>query len=424
MPAQEIELEGHIIDSLILPKVFDTIMDFGGEFEVTEFRIGKMKTDPSYAKILVKGKDKKHLDSILGELYKTGARIPSAENAELMAAPKDLVFPDNFYSTTNHPTYILVEGEWIAVEGIIMDKVIVLNKENKTAFTKAFSEVKAGDLIVVGNKGIKVEPPERPRSYSVFEFMRSSVSSEKPSKFLASKIAENIIELKSSGKKIAVVAGPAVVHTGAQDYLAELIRSGYISVLLAGNALAVHDIEHALFGTSLGIDAKTGRTVEAGHRNHLYAINEVMKAGSIKALVESEKLKRGIMYECIKNNVPFVLAGSIRDDGPIPEVIRDIVEAQKAMKQSLKGVELVLMLSTMLHSIAIGNMLPSYTKTICIDINPATVIKLTDRGSAQALGIVSDVGVFLPVLARELRKKAELKAKQEEKPKEELKEAR
>jgi len=424
MPVQEIELEGHIIDSLILPKVFDTIMDFGGDFEVTEFRIGKMKTEQSYAKILVKGKDKKHLDSILGELYKIGARIPVTENAEFAQAPKDGVLPNNFYSTTNHPTYIMVEGEWVPVNDVIMDKVIVFNKENKTAFPKAFSEVKAGDLIVVGNKGIKVEPPERPRTYSVFEFMRSSVSSEKPSKFLASKIAESIVELKSAGKKIAVVAGPAVVHTGGQDYLADMIKYGYVNVLLAGNALAVHDIEYALYGTSLGVDARTGRTVVAGHRNHLYAINEVMNAGSIKALVESGKLKKGIMYECIVNSIPFVLAGSIRDDGPLPEVTRDVVKAQKLMRENLKGVELVLMLSTMLHSIAVGNMLPSHTKTICIDINPATVIKLTDRGSAHALGIVSDVGVFLPVLVRELRKKSELKAKQEEKPKEEIKEAR
>lgn len=404
MEVKEIELKGHIIDSFILPTVFDTIMDLGGEFEVLQFEIGKHKTDPSYARILVKGKNRKHLDQILGELHKTGAAIPEVEHLEAQPAPADRVLPDNFYSTTNHPTYVLLDGEWVEVQGIEMDKTIVVDRTNKTAYCRPISEIRTGDLVVVGKKGIRVEPPERPRSYSVFEFMRSHVSSEKPTQSLVVQIAKEIADVKARGKKILAVSGPAVVHTGASEALAAMIREGFIDVLFAGNALAVHDVESQLYGTSLGLNLKTGRPAEGGHRNHLYAINEVLKAGSIKKLVEEGKIKKGVMYELIQKNIPFVLAGSIRDDGPLPEVITDIVKAQREMRNNLRDVELVLMLSTMLHSIAVGNMLPSHVKTVCVDINPATVTKLGDRGTAQALGIVTDVGIFLPMLSRELLK--------------------
>lgn len=404
MKVKEIELKGHIIDSLILPKVFDTIMDLGGDFDVMQFEIGKHKTDPSYARILVKGKDRKHLDEILGELHKVGATVPEIESVELGVAPKDRTLPRNFYSTTNHPTYVRIDDDWVEVEDIKMDSVIVVDKEEKRAYCRKINHVKEGDLIAVGKRGIRVEPPARPREYSVFEFMKSTVSSEKPTPTLVAQIAEEIKTTKADGKKVLVVSGPAVVHTGAGEALASMIRNGYVDVLFAGNALPVHDIESQLYGTSLGLNIKTGRPSEAGHRHHLYAINEVLLAGSIENLVKEGKLKGGIMYECIKNKVPFVLAGSIRDDGPLPEVITDAVEAQKEMREKIRGVGLVLMLSTMLHSIAVGNLLPSYVKTICVDINPATVTKLTDRGTAQALGIVTDVGVFLPMLARELKK--------------------
>ncbi len=395
---REIELKGHIIDSLTLPKVFDTIMDMGGDFDVLEFQIGKHKTDISYARILVKADTREKLDSILGELLKIGAKIPEIEEVELQPAPKDRTLPRNFYSTTNHPTYIRFQGEWIEVEDIEMDVAIVVDPQEKRAYAKPISEIKKGDLVVVGNRGVRVEPPERPRSYSVFEFMKSHVSSEKPIEYLIEQVAEAIKETKKKGKKILVVAGPAVVHTSAAKALADLIRHGYVDVFFAGNAVAVHDIESQLFGTSLGINLKTGRQAEGGHRHHLYAINEVMLAGSIENLIKQGKLKAGIMYELITNKIPFVLAGSIRDDGPLPEVITDVVEAQRAMRKLLKGVGLVLMLSSMLHSIAVGNLLPSHVKTICVDINPATVTKLTDRGTAQALGIVTDVGIFLPAL--------------------------
>lgn len=404
MEVKEIELKGHIIDSFILPKVFDIIMDNGGDFEVLQFNIGKHKTDPSYARILVKAGDRATLDLILGELHKIGARVPEIEEPELKPAPKDGAAPLGFYSTTNHPTYVYIGKEWIEVENIEMDCCIVVDRERKKAVCKPIREVKKGELIVVGKSGVRVEPLERPRSYSVFEFMKSTVSPEKPTRALIKKIAEEMVEIKKKGKKILFVCGPAIVHTGASEALAELIRLGFVDVLFAGNALAVHDLEFQLYGTSLGIDVKKVKPTEGGHRNHLYAINEVLLAGSIENLIKRGRVKAGIMYELIKNRIPFVLAGSIRDDGPLPEVITDVVEAQKAMRRYLKNVELVLMLATMLHSIAVGNLLPSKVKTICVDINPATVIKLTDRGTAQALGIVSDVGVFLPILAEELKK--------------------
>jgi lysine-ketoglutarate reductase/saccharopine dehydrogenase-like protein (TIGR00300 family) len=402
---REIELKGHIIDSFILPKVFDTIMDMGGDFEVLQFDIGKHKTDPSYARILVKAKTREQLDEILGELRKVGARVPEVEELKLKPAPKDRTLPDGFYSTTNHPTYVLLDGEWVEVEDIEMDTAIVVEPEKKRAYCKPIGEIKKGDLVVVGQSGIRIEPPERPRGFSVFEFMRSRVSSEKPAEPLIRQIAEAILEVKRSGKKVLAVVGPAVVHTSAAPALARMIREGYIDVLYAGNALAVHDIEAQLFGTSLGVNIKTGRPAEGGHRHHLYAINEVMKAGGIAELVKQGKLKAGIMYEVIKRGIPYVLAGSIRDDGPLPEVITDVLEAQREMRRHLRGVGLVLMMCTMLHSIAVGNILPSSVKTICVDINPATVTKLTDRGTAQALGVVTDIGVFLPMLAEELHRR-------------------
>uniref|UniRef100_UPI0025C45A8D ornithine cyclodeaminase n=1 Tax=Ferroglobus sp. TaxID=2614230 RepID=UPI0025C45A8D len=263
-------------------------------------------------------------------------------------------------------------------------------------------EVKKGDKIVVGEKGVKVVPPERPRKYSPFQFMGGSVSSERPTEEIIEIIAREIIELKKKGGKIAVVAGPAVNHTGAREALAAMIRDGYVDLLLSGNALAVHDIEASLFGTSLGMDLHTGRPVPGGNRHHLYTISKIIAVGGIKRAVELGIVKDGIMYECIKNNVPFILAGSIRDDGPLPEVITDVMKAKKAMKEALRGIDMVLMLATTLHSIAVGNLLPSTVKTICVDINPATVTKLMDRGTAQAIGVVTDVGLFLPKLYEKL----------------------
>jgi lysine-ketoglutarate reductase/saccharopine dehydrogenase-like protein (TIGR00300 family) len=287
------------------------------------------------------------------------------------------------------------------VEDIEMDCTIVV-RDDRARCTPLHQVVK-GDQIVLGQRGVRVVPPERPRTRSLFEFMGGAVSSERPSATLIRQIAVEMVHAKVQGKKIVVVAGPAVSHTGAAEALASIIRRGYVDALLAGNALAVHDIERDLYGTSLGLDIKTAELVSEGHKHHLYAISEVIRSGSITAAVRQGLVKSGVMYESVVNNVPFVLAGSIRDDGPLPEVITDTMAAQDAMRELLKDSDLVLMMATMLHSIAVGNMLPSYVKTICVDINPATVTKLIDRGTAQAIGIVTDVGTFLPALAAELK---------------------
>ncbi|MCP8305058.1 MAG: TIGR00300 family protein [archaeon] len=390
---------------MILTKIFDRIMDLKGDFEVLEFRIGKRKRDYSYAKLMVKGRDEDHLRIILEEMYRLGASPPKVIQAKLVPAPADKILPDDFYSTTSHPTLIMIDGMWIEVEGQMMDKVIVVDRESNSARCKFINEVKRGDLIVVGEDGIKVKPPERPREGSVlFEFMSSRASSEKPSVSIVKQIVKDMYKIKMEGGKIAVVAGPAIVHTGVALSFAKMIRLGYVDALLSGNALAVHDVEYAFFGTSLGMRIEDGSVSLKGYRNHLSAINEITKAGSLSEAVKKGVLKSGIMYECIVNNVPFTLAGSIRDDGPLPDVITDAVRAQQRYKELLRGVRLVLMMASTLHSIAVGNLLPSTIKVVCVDINPAVVTKLTDRGTAQAAGIVSDVGAFLPLLVEELEK--------------------
>ncbi len=406
---REIELRGHIIDSLILPKVLDKILELNGDYQILELKVGKKKTDPSYAKILVIGKNEEHLDTILNELRELGAEIPELEDVELVPAERDMVLPENFYSTTNHKTYIRYKGQWIEVENQKMDGAIVVYPEEMRAEVKTIRHIKKGDLVVVGYKGIRVIPPEKPREQGLFEFMKSDASSEKPKETIIRKIAKEMINIKEKYKKtgkggIVVVAGPAVVHTGARDALAKLIKMGYVQALFSGNALATHDAEVCFFGTSLGVDLKTGKVVPGGHSHHLRTINKIIKVGGLKKAVEEGLLTNGIMYECIKNNVPYILAGSIRDDGPLPDVITDVMEAQDKMRELLKGKDMVLMLSSMLHSIATGNLLPSWVKTVCVDINQGVVTKLMDRGTSQAIGIVTDVGTFLPLLVEELER--------------------
>jgi lysine-ketoglutarate reductase/saccharopine dehydrogenase-like protein (TIGR00300 family) len=402
---KEIKVEGHLIDSMILTRIWDRIMELGGDFETLEFRVGKHKTDPSYARILVKGQTPQHLEDILREIYPLGAVAFKIAEVAVAPAPADMVFPENFYSTTNNPTQIYLNGEWIPAENTMMDKVIVVSPQAKTAACKPIRDIKKGDLIVVGEEGVKVKPPERPReSTGIFSFMSSGSSSEKPAITIIRKIAQDLHSVKKAGGKIVVVAGPAVVHTGAAPALASLIRDGYVDVLLSGNALAVHDVEGDLLKTSLGISLKEGVAAIRGCRNHLVAINAIYKAGNLKAAVAQGVLKSGIIYECVKKEVPFVLAGSIRDDGPLPDVTTDMVKAQQKYKEQLKGVTMVLMLASTLHAIAVGNMLPSTVKLVCLDINPASVTKLLDRGSTQAVGVVSDIGTFLPLLAEEIEK--------------------
>ena len=402
--SQEIEVKGHLIDSLILTKIFDKIMDLKGEFQVQEINIGKRKKDQSYARLLVSGKNQKNLDEILETIYREGAVSKTQKTITLKKSPKNYVMPDNFYSTTNNHTQVFHKGKWIQVENMMMDKCIVV-KGNR-AFCVPVRDVKKGDQIIVGEDGIKITPPERPREgVNVFEFMGSSSSSERPTQHIAKKVAEDIHNTKKKGGKIVIVGGPAIVHTGAADAVSELIRTGYIDGVLAGNALAVHDIEYATLGTSLGMNVHDATLAYQGHRNHMDTINAVFKAGSIANMVKTKKLKKGIMYECVKNKVPFVLAGSIRDDGPLPDVITDVAQAQREYKKILKDASMVIMISTMLHSIATGNMLPANVKVIVVDINQPTVTKLMDRGTWQALGIVSDVGAFLPMVVQQIRKR-------------------
>lgn len=397
MSIREIELEGHIIDSQVLPKVFNTILDKGGDFEVLEFDIGKRKEDESYARLRVEGDSEKHLDTIISQIHRQGARLPEINEVQWKRAEDDKTLPKNFYTTTNHKTYIRHKNKWKEVENIEMDCAIVLN--NGSAVCKPISEIKEGDKVVVGEDGIRVVPPERPREKSVFEFMKSHVSPEKPAETIIGQLADQMKKIKEKNKgKIAFVLGPAVIHTGCSDEIAKMVKEGFVDVLLGGNAIAAHDIERALYGTSLGINIEKAEAEAKGHRNHLYAISEVMRSGSIKEAVEEGKINKGIMYECVKNEIDYVLAGSIRDDGPLPEVITDTQKAQNKMREAIKGVDLVIMMATTLHSIATGNLLPSHVKTVCVDISQSTVTELTDRGSAQAMGIVTDVGTFIPML--------------------------
>jgi len=399
---REIELEGHIIDSGVMTLVFDRIMDMRGEFEILTFDVGKQKTDTSYARLRVAAPTERQLDAILSELHRLGARTPEISDVTLVPAEGDRILPKGFYSTTNHPTFIKYRDEWLPVERIEMDCHIVVDETEERAVCTPISKIKAGDLVVVSEAGVRVVYPERPRQVSTFEFMHGTVSSERPSEAIIAKIAREILEMKKTGEKIALVGGPAIVHTGAADALAKMIREGYIDVLFAGNALATHDIESNLFGTSLGMNVRTGTLVTGGHKHHIYAISEIMRAGSIKNAVDQGIVTGGIMYECVKMGIPFVLAGSIRDDGPLPDTITDVVVAQDTMRHHLQDVGMVVMVGTLLHSIAVGNCLPSYVKTVCVDINPASVTKLMDRGTTQAIGVVSDAGTFLPLLAKQL----------------------
>jgi lysine-ketoglutarate reductase/saccharopine dehydrogenase-like protein (TIGR00300 family) len=400
--SREIELEGHIIDSGIMTQIFDKIMDMGGNFEILVFDVGKQKTDPSYARLKVNAASDERVDAIISELHRYGARLLAIADVRIIPAEADRVVPKGFYSTTNYPTSIKFLESWIPVQAIEMDCLIVLDTERLIARSTPLSKLKKGDMVVVGEQGVRIVPPERPREKTSFEFMHGTVSSERPTETIIARIAKEILEVHRKGGKIALVGGPAIIHTGADRALAEIIRKGYINVIFAGNALATHDIEYNLFGTSLGMDLSTGKPVTGGHKNHLCAISEIMRAGSIKNAVEQGIITGGIMFECVKNDVPFVLAGSIRDDGPLPDVITDILVAQDRMRDYTQSCSMVLMVATLLHSIAVGNCLPSYVKTICVDINPSSVTKLMDRGTMQAIGVVSDAGTFLPLLAKQL----------------------
>lgn len=401
---EDIRLEGHIIDSLLLPRVLDDILERGGEYRILRFRMGREKDDHSLALLRVTAEDEERLAAILRDLQQHGVEIVEQEDAHLEPAPADGVFPEDFYSTTNLDTFVRQDGRWIPVDRPEMDCGIVVDPASGSARTVPLIQARAGDLIVVGTRGIRVVPLGRDRASRAFEFMGSAISSEKPKRLVVAKVARLMRENRAEGKKIVAVLGPAVVHTGAAPAFAKLVTDGWIDVVLGGNAVAVHDIEAAFFNTSLGINLTEGESVEGGHEHHLRSINRIRACGGIRQAVEQGVLTSGLFYQIVRKGVPYVLAGSIRDDGPLPDVITDAVEAQQAMREAVRGAGLCLMLCSMLHSIATGNLLPAAVHTVCVDINPAVATKLSDRGSFQTIGIVTDVGLFLDKLVTELER--------------------
>ncbi len=397
-----VELSGHIIDSWTLPRAWDTIMDRGGNFNIEEMRVGATKTDPSYVRLKVSAANNDVLELIISELQQLGAVLVHADDVHTARVEKDGVLPAKFYSTTNLPTQVRLYGQWIEVEGIEMDVAIVIDRPLRRAYCKPMHNVRVGDEVVIEHEGIRVKPYERERERESFAFMQSSVSSEKVKVLAIHEIARQMKETREHNGKILFVLGPAVIHTGAGRYVAELLRRGYVQVIFGGNAIVTHDVESAMFGTSLGVDLRSGEQVEGGHRNHLRAINAVRAAGSLEKAIEIGLLRDGITYEAIKRHIPIVLAGSIRDDGPMPGVITDMVEAQQRMRQEVQGVEMAIMVASMLHAIATGNLLPAHVRTVVVDINPAVVTKLADRGSFQAAGLVTDAELFLRELLEAL----------------------
>ncbi|HVA38372.1 MAG TPA: TIGR00300 family protein [Candidatus Dormibacteraeota bacterium] len=396
-----VELHGHLIDSGIFQRVLEAMADADAEYTIDVFDVGRTKTDPSYARVTVFGLEPAPLASLLDDLRATGATVMEDADARAEPAPADGVLPDDFYATTNLDTEVRLGGEWVPVALPEMDCAIVVR--DGTALTTAGYDVLKGDAVVVGHEGVRVKPLERPRSRAVFEFMSSAVSSEKPKESLVAEIARELLAAREAGKRVLVVGGPAIVHTGAARYLAALIREGHVDALFAGNALAVHDIESQFFGTSLGVDLDNAYPVEHGHVHHLRTVNRIRALGGIQAAIDRGALRGGIMYEAYRAGIPVVLAGSIRDDGPLPDVITDVVEAQKAMRVVVPEIGVALMICTLLHSIAVGNMLPASVRVVNVDINPASVTKLSDRGSFQTIGLVTDAAAFLRELCAALK---------------------
>jgi lysine-ketoglutarate reductase/saccharopine dehydrogenase-like protein (TIGR00300 family) len=393
-----VETEGHLIDSHIMERIFDTVVEYQGRFEVEQFRIGRTNSEPSYLRLRVEAPSRESMTTLLQQLLGLGCSPVDAADAEVAVIERDRCAPEEFYSTTNHRTLVRYQGRWVEVEEQRMDALIVL--EDGHARCRRLRDLRAGDRVVVGMRGIRVVPEAKERDRLAFAFMSQGVSSERQVETAVRQTAALLQQTLAAGKKVVVVAGPVVVHTGGGAALAQLIRRGFVHAVLSGNALGVHDVEAALYGTSLGVRLADGRQEEHGHRNHMRAINAIFHAGGVRQAVESGRLTRGILYECVRAGVPFVLAGSLRDDGPLPETITDMNAAQDAYARELRGAGLVLCLGSMLHSIATGNMLPSWVKIVCVDINPAVVTKVSDRGTGQAVGVVTDVGLFLESLAK------------------------
>jgi arginine dihydrolase len=400
MQQEVVEAEGHLIDSHLMERIFDTVVEYNGRFEVEQFEIGRTNADNSHLRLKIETESGADMEQLLSQLLDLGCTPADSGSAELVAVERDCCAPEDFYSTTNHKTLVRYKGDWLEVENQRMDAMIVVT--GKRAFCRRLRDLKTGDQVVVGMRGIRVVPESKERDRLAFAFMSNGISSERQVETAMRQTANLMRQCRELGQKIVVVGGPVTVHTGGATPLAKLIRGGWVQALLAGNALGVHDIEASLLGTSLGVRQSDGRQEEHGHRNHMRAINAIYHAGGIAQAVASGRLKSGVMYECVKAGVPFVLAGSLRDDGPLPDTITDMNLAQDAYAAQLKGAGLVLCLGSMLHSIATGNMLPSWVKIVCVDINPAVATKVSDRGTGQAVGVVTDVGLFLDLLARNL----------------------
>jgi lysine-ketoglutarate reductase/saccharopine dehydrogenase-like protein (TIGR00300 family) len=398
--AAVVEAEGHLIDSQILNTIFDTVIERGGQFEVQHFEIGRTNEDFSRLRLKVSAATAESLQRLLEELMPLGCRAIEEQDALLRVADRDGAVPDDFYSTTNLRTDVRINGRWVHVARQRMDAVIVVR--DGTAECRKLREIKAGDRVVCGLAGLRVIPEFRDRERGDFAFMSNEVSSERRVESSVGRIAAMVRETKARGGRIVFVAGPVVIHTGGAPYFIDLIRRGYVDAVLAGNALAVHDAEQVLFGTSLGVDLEAGLPVQGGHRHHMRAINAINRAGGLRGAVESGVLESGVMAECIRAGVEFVLAGSIRDDGPIFDTLTDMIVAQDRYADVLATAGMVIVLSTMLHGIGVGNMLPAWVPVVCVDINPAVVTKLADRGSSQTIGLVTDVGLFLHQLAKRL----------------------
>ncbi|MEP6666313.1 MAG: TIGR00300 family protein [Nocardioidaceae bacterium] len=403
---ETVEITGHLMDSGILSMVLNDIRDYGGDHVIEKFDLGHDATDTSYARILVTGDDDESLQRMLMRLQTRGVNMVDPGEVTVAEADVDGVFPDGFYSTTNLETRVRYQGKNLQVANPEMDCGLIIDDSGETSrvYTLPMSDVKVGMLVVCGAAGIRVTTPVvagGPEA-EVFGFMESDVSSEKPQALLVRQVADGIREAKDAGKRVLWVGGPGVVHTGAAPAMVAMVNAGFVDVLFAGNALATHDIESTLYGTSLGVDLSHGRGVEHGHEHHIRALNTIRKAGSIAAAVEHGVLTGGIMHAMVTQGKDFVLVGSVRDDGPLPDVYTDVIEGQRAMRGQLDNVGYCLMVATMLHSVATGNILPASIPLVCVDINPATVVKLADRGSSHARGIVTDVGLFLEQLAQEL----------------------
>jgi lysine-ketoglutarate reductase/saccharopine dehydrogenase-like protein (TIGR00300 family) len=401
-----VAITGHLMDTGILARVLDDVLEYGGDYRIESLDLGRQHEDESRALVAISADESERLDRILMRVQIHGANAVDPGTATTRPAPADGVFPDDFYSTTNLDTFVRLEREWLRVRNPEMDcGLVVGEEEGRPAIrTVPVSDVRAGEQVVCGASGVRVEMPASVArgEEETFGFMNSAVSSEKPQALLVRQIAERMREVKDAGQRILWVGGPAVVHTGAAPAMVRLVRAGYVDVLFAGNALATHDIESALFGTSLGVDLAKGSGVPHGHEHHIRAINTIRRSGSIAAAVEQGVLTGGVMHAMVEAGKPFVLVGSVRDDGPLPDVHTDVIDGQRAMRAELHDVGFAIMVATMLHSIATGNILPASIPLVCVDINPATVTKLADRGSAQAMGIVTDIGLFLEQLAREL----------------------